>query len=269
MKSLCMMLSLAGVMAVSNLFADMQITLMDNGDNTPGPHSDSSDLYSYSNGGEFRGVGNSGLDSIIDWGAYSTTAGTKGTVTTANSGGSWGYGSGLAQSGALFFQTFCTELNEEYTPGGTYTISTVGNNALYNNSPTQTPVPITLGVAYLYSQFAAGKLAGYDYTYGSGRSATAGDLQSAIWILLSETSGTLATWVSNDLTSGLGSNTSVWTQNANGAYGVEDMTLDNPGQAQDQLIMAVPEAPTVIAGALLLLPFGASAFKILRKQRSV
>jgi len=58
-----------------------------------------------------------------------------------------------------------------------------------------------------------------------------------------------------------------WTVAANGAYGVEDMTLDNPGQAQDQLVIVVPEAPTVIAGALLLLPFGATTYKILRKKR--
>jgi hypothetical protein len=45
--------------------------------------------------------------------------------------------------------------------------------------------------------------------------------------------------------------------------------LDNPGQAQDQLIMAVPETTTMLAGALLLLPLGASTLKILRKKRSV
>jgi hypothetical protein len=187
-------------------------------------------------------------------------------VTHANDGSSWGYGQGLAQPGNRYFQTFCTELLEEYTPGGLYPVSSIGNNALYNN--TGHPVPITLGVAYLYSQFAAGTLGSYDYSYGAGRSVTAGDLQNAIWILLSETSGTLAAWVSSDLTSGLGSNTSAWTQAANGAYGVADMTLDNPGQAQDQLVMVVPEAPTMIAGVLLLLPLGASTFRILRKTRA-
>jgi len=58
-----------------------------------------------------------------------------------------------------------------------------------------------------------------------------------------------------------------WTKAANGAYGVADMTLDNPGQAQDQLVIVVPETSTVIAGALLLLPFGASTLRILRKNR--
>lgn len=260
MNKTCMVLAVAGLMAAPKLFAAMSVTLMDD---TPGMNSSYS--YSQGDGGEFRAVGNSGLDSVVNWGAYSSA--TKGTVTAANDGSSWGYGQGLAMPGSEYFQTFCTELREDYTPGGLYPISSIGNAALNNN--TGHPVPITLGVAYLYSKFAAGTLGGYDYTYGAGRSATAGDLQSAIWILLSETSGTLATWVSNDLTSGLGSNTSAWTQDANGAYGVEDMTLDNPGLAQDQLIMAVPESTTIIAGALLLLPLGASTFKILRKNRLV
>ena len=45
---------------------------------------------------------------------------------------------------------------------------------------------------------------------------------------------------------------------------------NNNEPPQELLIGAnpVPEAPTVIAGALLLLPFGASAFKILRKKRT-
>ena len=260
MKKTCVVLALAGLMAAPKLFAAMSVTLMDD---TPGMNSSYS--YSQGNGGEFRAVGDSGLDSVVNWGAYSSA--TKDTVTALNDGASWGYGQGLAKPGSEYFQTFCTELLEEYTPGGLYPVSSIGNNALYDG--TGHAVPITLGVAYLYSQFAAGTLGGYDYNYGAGRSATAGDLQSAIWMLLSETSGTLATWVSNDLTSGLGSNTSAWTQDANGAYGVEDMTLDNPGLAQDQLVIVVPESTTMIAGALLLLPFGASTFKILRKKRSV
>jgi hypothetical protein len=270
MKKLYMVLGLALVAATPNLFAAMDITLMDNGVNTPGPYSPSSDLYSFSNGGEFRGVGNSDLDSIIDWGAYSATEGTKGTVTTANSGGSWGYGSGLAQNGNSFFQTFCTELEEEYTPGGTYTISTVGNNALYNG--TGHPVPVTWGVAYLYSQFAAGSLSGYTYAFGSGRETSAGELQVAIWYLLGEITslsynGTDGTIFYNDAVTAASSFNTTVLSDADGAFGVEDLTLGSPGAAQDQLVIVVPEATTIIAGALLLLPLGASTLRILRKNR--
>jgi hypothetical protein len=262
MKKTCMVLGLAALMAAPKLFAAMNVTLMDDT-----PNMNSTYSYSQGDGGEFRAVGDSGLDNVVNWGAYSSA--TKGKVTAANDGSSWGYGQGLALPGSEYFQTFCTELREEYSPGGLYPISSIGNAALYNN--TGHPVPITLGVAYLYSKFAAGTLSGYDYSYtdGGGRSASAGNLQNAIWSLLGEQSITLLTGTAYTdlLSSGIAQ--ADWTKAADGAYGVADMTLDNPGQAQDQLIMAVPEAPTVIAGALLLLPFGASAFRILRKKRTV
>jgi hypothetical protein len=262
MNKTCMVLGLAGLMAAPKLFAAMSVTLMDD---TPGMNSTYS--YSQGDGGEFRAVGNSGLDSVVNWGAYSST--TKGTVTAANDGSSWGYGQGLALPGSEYFQTFCTELLEEYTPGGLYPISSIGNAALNNN--TGHPVPITLGVAYLYSHFAAGTLGGYDYSYtdGGGRSASAGNLQNAIWSLLGEQSMADLTGAALTDLQNSGIAQADWTVAANGAYGVEDMTLDNPGQAQDQLIMAVPETTTMLAGALLLLPLGASTLKILRKKRSV
>jgi hypothetical protein len=40
-------------------------------------------------------------------------------------------------------------------------------------------------------------------------------------------------------------------------------------QPQELLIQSVPEAPTVIAGMLLLIPFAASTFKILRRNRDM
>ena len=130
------------------------------------------------------------------------------------------------------------------------------------------PVPITQGVAYLYSQFAAGTLAGYDYTPGSGRVASAGNLQEAIWYLLggygdgAQLTGTALT----DLKA-WDPNSTDWTKSANGAFGVRDMVLLEPGQAQDQLVV-VPEPTTLISGALMLLPFGAGTLRILRRKHS-
>jgi len=224
----------AGVLAAPNLFAQMTINL-----------SDDTTQYANGNGGEFRGYGNDALNSQVNWAAYSSsTAGYDGNNR--------------------YFQTFCTELSEEFNPGTTYTVTSIGDSALY--AGTGHPVPITMGVAYLYSQFAAGTLSGYNYTYGSGRSATAGDLQNAIWTLLGEQGTALAGWVNTDLTTGLGGSITDWTMAANGAFEVADLTLGNPGQNQDQLVI-VPEASTVIAGALLLLPLGVSAFRIVRKNR--
>jgi hypothetical protein len=245
MKKFCMVLSLAGVMAVPNLFASLSVTLYQDTGN-----------YSYGNGGEFRAVGNSGpssLDSIVNWSAYSTT--TMGTT-----------------SGQQYFQTFCTELLEEFSPGSQYTISSIGNNAMYNQNAGPNGIPITLGIAYLYSQFAAGTLGGYDYTYGGGRTVSGGNLQNAIWYMLGE-GGSLSGVALTDLNAVTGSGSgdifatsADWYKASNGAYGVKDMVLLQPGQAQDQLVI-VPEATTMLAGALLLLPFGASTLRMLRRNR--
>jgi hypothetical protein len=252
MKRLYAIIGMAGALCTPALQASMNITLLDD-----------TSQYSYGVGGEFRAVGDSGLNSAVNWAAYS--AQTQGTIGNSDTG-SWGYSSGLY--GQKYFQTFCTETSEEFSPGSQYAISSIGNNALYNSSPTQTPVPITMGVAYLYSQFAAGTLTGYDYTYGSGRAVSAGILQQAIWYLLGENqdNAQLAGFALTDLQN---SNIQNWTAPANGAYGVGDMVLSEPGQAQDQLVMtAVPEPTTIISGVLMLLPFGASTLRILRRNRA-
>jgi hypothetical protein len=237
MKKFCMVLSLAGVMVAPNLFASMSVTLLDN-----------TSSYSHGNGGEFRAVGNPGLDSIINWGAYSSL--TKGTIGAADTS-SGGYNSGLF--GRQYFQTFCIQSTVDFTPGNSYSVVT---------GPA-----ITIGTAYLYSRFAAGSLNGYTYTYGSGRSASAGLLQQAIWWLQGQTGGVDNSFVTAAGTT-LGMTAAQLQAAANGAYGVVALDLSGcSGPAQDQLaIVVVPEPTTVVAGALLLLPFGASVLRILRKR---
>lgn len=76
------------------------------------------------------------------------------------------------------FQTFCTEGNEGIAPNTTYNV-TLSGVTIYSGDP------LTAGVAWLYSQFATGNLAGYDYTGTvAGRDATAAKLQDAIWLLM-------------------------------------------------------------------------------------
>ena len=235
MKKLCMVLSLAGVMAAPNLFASMSVTLYQDTGN-----------YSYGNGGEFQAVGDAGLNSVVNWSAYASSTAVKDS----------------------YFQTFCTEQLEYFSPGSSYSVSSIGNNALYNAGGPP-GVPITLGVAYLYSQFAAGTLGGYDYAYGVGRVASAGNLQQAIWYLLGESGdGAQLTGAALLDLQNSGIAEANWTAAANGAYGVQDMVLAQPGQVQDQLVIVVPEPTTMIAGALLLLPFGASTLRILRRNRA-
>jgi hypothetical protein len=247
MKKYCMVLTLAGVMVAANLFASMSVTLMNN-----------TSQYSYSTSGEFRAVGNSDLDAVINWSAYSSL--TKGTVTPGDNG----YNSGL--NGLAYFQTFCIEHNEYFSPGVSYSAG-ISQNAMYGGQPNGSD-PISIGTAWLYSQFAAGILSGYTYAYGGGRVSTAGALQQAIWWLEDEVGG-----VNNSLVAlakdTLNKDDTTIRDDANGAYGVYALNLGTPGQVQDQLVIVVPEPTTVLAGALLLLPFGVSTLRILRRNRAI
>jgi hypothetical protein len=238
MKKLSMVLGLAGVMAVPNLMAsyDGTITLYQG-------------AYSYGNGGEFTAV----------------------------------------TSGLGTFQTFCIEYNEEFGPGNTYdynknTGAVVGGAGVDATDP-HTGLPmdnISLGTAWLYSQFHAGTLTldtGTGSYFNANRQLNAGELQQAIWFLEDEAGGVNNGYVSLAETA-LGKTLAQIQADSNGAYGVIALNLFNGpystsvqapnGQTynlnQDQLAV-VPEPATVISGALLLLPFGASTLRILRRNR--
>jgi hypothetical protein len=237
MKKFCMVLSLAGVMAASNLYAsfDGTVTLYQGS-------------YSYGNGGEFTAV----------------------------------------TSGLGTFQTFCIEYNEEFGPGGTYQYTqntgAVAGGPGANATDPNTGLPmdnISIGTAWLYSQFRAGTLTldtGTGSYFNANQQANAGELQQAIWLLEDEAGGVDNGYVTLAETA-LGKNLAQIEADSNGAYGVIALNLsDGPystavqspnGQTynlnQDQLAI-VPEPTTIIAGALLLLPFGASTLRILRRK---
>jgi len=240
MKRLYVLACLAGVLAGPEVQAATQITLYQDLSN-----------YSYGDGGEFNAVPNAALLSDNPALAGYTSA-------TANLTG-----------GTPNFQTFCIETGEYFYPGTTYNV-TIGNEILYDGGQFPNGEPITLGTAWLYSQFAAGTLNGYDYTDGSGRTATAGDLQQAIWYLQNEVTslvngGADGTAFYNAAVLALGE---AINNAANGAYGVVALNLwvpnpdgSNGAAAQDQLMVipglsAVPEPSAVSFGLLILLPFG-------------
>ncbi len=261
MKKLYAMMGVVVVLSGPAVQASMQITLVDSSGITSGL------TYSYGNGGEFRGVGNADLNNAINWAAYAPS--TQGVTQNAIDNGSWGYGSGLATAGQRYFQTFCIEYNEEFVPGGTYDVST-SYKAMYGSQPPGGD-PISKATAWLYSQFAQGAL-DYNYSYGSGRSSSADALQQAIWWLEGEGSATrtgVGSHYIDEAEAALGlTDANVQSVDANGAFGVVALNLGAPGQVQDQLAIVVPEPATMLAGALLLLPFGASTLRILRKNRS-
>jgi hypothetical protein len=257
------MASLAGVMAAPSLFAGIaagNVTLVDN-----------TSQYSYGDGGEFRAVGDAGLNNVVNWNAY--TAHTSGTTSDGTDLGSWGYNSGYAVAGQKYFQTFCIEATEYFSPGSSYSAS-LSFNALYGHVGQSPGVAVTMGTAWLYSEFASGGLQnyGYDYTYGNGsspggnRTASAGALQQAIWafqgengLTLSGLTGQAANFV-GDAETALGGLANAQAA-SNGKFGVMALNLGAPGAVQDQLVVAVPEPTTAVAG------FGALGFVLLAIRR--
>jgi hypothetical protein len=242
MKKLCTLIGVAGVLFATNLYASIDGTL-----------TLSQGSYSYANGGEF-------------------TAATTGLGT---------------------FQTFCIEYNEEFGPGNKYDYKEntgavaggAGANAIDPNTGLAMD-NISIGTAYLYSQFRNGGLV-------ISTAAQAGQVQNAIWYLeneinltqLSTMNGVDGTYYYNLAKTGTSTTDTTVFNDSLGAYDVIALNLFNgaystPVQGpngkiynlnQDQLAIdpgftQVPEPTTMIAGALLLLPFGASTLRILRKR---
>jgi hypothetical protein len=251
MKKLSALIGVAGVLFATNLYAGFDGTLTLN-----------SSAYSWGNGGEFTAV----------------------VITSPGN-----------LQGAPSFQTFCIEYNEEFGPGNTYSFKEntgavaggVNLGTLHTDPNTGLAMDnISIGTAWLYSQFRSGGL-------GTLTASQAGQLQNAIWYLeneitlaqLSTMNGVDGTDYYNLAKSGTVTTDTTVFNDSLGAYHVIALNLFNgaystpvnsPNGApynlnQDQLAIDpsfVPEPTTMIAGVLLLLPFGASTLRILRRNRA-
>jgi len=203
--------------------------------------------------------------------------GDTGNISVAGTGAPGGGGPLFVHTSGLGnFYTFCLEVNEHYSGATMYTINSGAINGGISTAPTGTATfdPVSLGTAYLYSQFLGGTL-GAVSGYNTAAEIGAG-VQQAIWYLEGETTtengfnyGVRNGYVDLAIT-GLGkSNDADVEADANG-YGqvvVLNLTDANGGLHQDVLAAAVPEPSTIIAGALLLLPFGVSTLRIMRKSK--
>jgi len=90
------------------------------------------------------------------------------------------------------FQSFCIEAHEDVVVSNTYQV-VVNDEAILGDGrrPGEVSGPdggdlVSPQTAYLYTQFRAGTLAGYDFTPGLGRETSARALQTAIWYLEGE-----------------------------------------------------------------------------------
>lgn len=182
------------------------------------------------------------------------------------------YQGGVNANQGVGFVTFCLEHGEFVSFNTSYTAAlslsaVAGGGGAVNGHDT-----ISRGTAWLYTQFAKGTLASYDYNYNTaGRDSSAGLLQQAFWYLEDEVSLTATQIASNPFLQAakgkFSDDLAVAKLNTTSEYAVLVLNMyDAQGnKVQDQLVI-VPEASTIMAGALLLLPFGASTVRILRKK---
>lgn len=184
--------------------------------------------------------------------------------------------------GAGTFETFCLEYTEYFNSGSTYNY-TLANAATLGGGGGAVggQDPISMATAWLYSQFAAGTLAGYDYTNTANRKAANNDLQLAIWFFEDET-GSISGKSGYGTGSGnvflnaavaqFGGSVAAAKADANGAFGVQvlNLTDKNGTHKQSQLYVAptrnVPDAASTL-GLLVLGLGGLAAARRFGKRR--
>jgi len=185
-----------------------------------------------------------------------TTSAFADTITLQSAPNRNAYGGGAfvatTSAGSLplansTFDTFCIEYNEHFSFGTTYNY-TISDGAINGGAGGGNPDKISLGTAYLYSQYLD------DPNHASWTGDQQQALQEAIWYLEEEGQPCSAAClkVLTDAGTALGKTTAELMADANGAYGVVALNLTNldKSPAQDQL-GRVPEAE-----ATLLLSMG-------------
>jgi hypothetical protein len=169
------------------------------------------------------------------------------------------------------FETFCLEPTEYFTPGNSYTFTQAsfafGGAGNTHGAALGGGDPLSIGTAWLYSQFAAGTLANFDYS-NTGHKGSNLLLQRAIWYLEDDYSGYLnATAAINgniflkNVCIFFGTLGAGQANAAPGSYGVSALNLTTgQTQNQSQLYYHVPEAGSTIA-LLGLASLGLLAFR--------
>lgn len=213
-----------------------------------------------------------------DTSSYSGTwGGGEDKVISFSGGGVPSMGSGVAISGGIF-QTFCLEAGVGISINTTYnyTVGTGATNGGVSGQTTTNFDPLDARTAYLYTQFWNGTLSNYNYTTGSGRTASATSLQLAIWQIEGELVNALQTayngdtqaqaWVSQ-------ANTAVasggsWFNQGIGNVRVLNLT-DSSGNDIQSLLVLVPLPPALLSGLGLLAGLGGVGVLRRRNRRAL